>query len=45
MLDAIVAHAGGAVALAEADAPSALASLRHACVGNLVYGEDPVPAS
>ena len=30
MLDAIVAHAGGAVALAEADAPSALASLRHA---------------
>ena len=30
MLDAIVAHAGGAVALAEADAQSALASLRHA---------------
>ena len=30
MLDAIVAHAGGAVALAEADAPSALASLRNA---------------
>ena len=30
MLDAIVAHASGAVALAEADAPSALASLRHA---------------
>ncbi len=30
MLDAIVAHAEGAVALAEGDAPSALASLRHA---------------
>jgi DNA-binding CsgD family transcriptional regulator len=30
MLDAIVAHADGAVALAEADAPSAIASLRHA---------------
>jgi ATP/maltotriose-dependent transcriptional regulator MalT len=30
MLEAIVAHAEGAVALAEADAPSALASLRHA---------------
>jgi DNA-binding CsgD family transcriptional regulator len=30
MLDAIVAHAQGAVALAEGDAPGALASLRHA---------------
>ena len=30
MLDAIVAHAEGALALAEGDAPSALASLRHA---------------
>jgi DNA-binding CsgD family transcriptional regulator len=30
MLDAIVAHADGAVALAEGDARSALASLRHA---------------
>ena len=30
MLDAIVAHAEGAVALAEGDAPSALARLRHA---------------
>jgi DNA-binding NarL/FixJ family response regulator len=30
MLDAIVAHAEGAVALAAGDAPSALAKLRHA---------------
>jgi len=30
MLDAIVAHAEGAVALAEGDAPAALARLRHA---------------